>query len=150
MSCYFAAVSNACKDDPEVSTATFFLMKPSTLFLSAVSLCQQLKAPVADDTAGVIIMQNLVFSICSLHSFLEKNEFMDASKFWSSLDQAEQDRFVKAFGVLDPRKGRKALSSFTSEASGQHNEHQHPFISFLLQRMGKIAFQMEVSQVCFG
>lgn len=124
-------------------------MKPSILFHIAVSLCCQLKVPSTDDAAGIIIMQNLVFSICGLHSFLEKNESMDVSNFWSSLDQTEQDRFLKAFGVLDPRKGRRALASFISDASGQHNKHQHPFIYYLLQRIGKITFQMDVSQVCF-
>lgn len=124
-------------------------MKPSILFHVAVSLCCQLKVPLIDDTAGIVIQQNLVFSICGLHAFLEKNENMDISNFWSSLDLAEQDRFRKTFGILDPRKGKRTLQSFISDTSGQHDNGQHPFISYLLQRMGKITFQMGADQVCF-
>ncbi|KAL0281894.1 UNVERIFIED_CONTAM: hypothetical protein Sangu_2982600 [Sesamum angustifolium] len=104
---------------------TFFLMKPSILFLAAVYLCCQLKVPLIDDAAGVIIMQNLVFSICGLHSLLVDLEFVDVPNFWSNLERGEQERFLKAFGALDPRKGRMILASFTSDASGQQNQ-QHP------------------------
>ncbi|KAL0433004.1 UNVERIFIED_CONTAM: Small subunit processome component 20 [Sesamum latifolium] len=146
LSVYFAAVTTACRDK-EVSMGTFFLMKPSILFLVAVSLCCQLKVPLIDDAAGIIILQNLVFSICGLHSLLVELEFVDVPKFWSNLERGEQERFLKAFGALDPRKGSMILASFTSDASGQHNQQQHPFISYLLQRMGKITFQMDDNQM---
>ncbi|KAL6569638.1 hypothetical protein OROMI_014152 [Orobanche minor] len=145
LSCYFASVTDACRVE-KLSIENFFLMKPSVLFHTSVSLCCQLKVPSTEDASGAVILQNLVFSICWLHSFLEKDECTDVSKFWSNLDRAEQNRFLKAFGVLDPRKGRRTLTSLTCDASGQQNKHQHPFISFLLQRMGKISFQMEVAQ----
>lgn len=125
-------------------------MKPSILFHIAVSLCCQLKVPSTDEAAGIVTMQNLVFSICGLQSFLDKNESMDASTFWSSLDPTEQDRFRKAFSVLDPRKGRRNLDSLISDASGQLTKHQHPFISYLLQRLAKITFHMDITQVCFS
>ncbi|KAK4387987.1 hypothetical protein Sango_2405300 [Sesamum angolense] len=144
LSVYFAAVTTACRDK-EVLMGTFFLMKPSILFLAAVYLCCQLKVPLIDDAAGVIIMQNLVFSICGLHSLLVDLEFVDVPNFWSNLERGEQERFLKAFGALDPRKGRMILASFTSDASGQ--QHQHPFISYLLQRIGKITFQMDDNQM---
>ncbi|KAL7121582.1 hypothetical protein ACP275_02G190700 [Erythranthe tilingii] len=147
LSNYFNAVTKACQDKRDVSAGTFFLMKPSILFLVAASSCHQLKVPPADDKAGDIVKKNLEFSICGLHSFLERNECTDMPKFWSNLDQVEQDRFLKAFVVLDPSKGRRTLSSFTSEASGQHSQHHHPLISFLLQRMGKISIQMEDTQM---
>ncbi|KAH6786084.1 hypothetical protein C2S51_038539 [Perilla frutescens var. frutescens] len=147
MSSYFAAVTSACRDNNKVSAETFYLMKPSILFHIVVSLCCQLKVPSSDDTTGIIIMQNLVFSICGFHSFLEKNENMDVSSFWSSLDRAEQDRFLKAFGILDPRKGKRTLLSFISDTSGERDKHQHPFISYLLQRVGKITFQLEADQM---
>ncbi|KAL0366725.1 UNVERIFIED_CONTAM: Small subunit processome component 20 [Sesamum radiatum] len=76
LSVYFAAVTTACRDK-EVSMGTFFLMKPSILFHVAVSLSCQLKVPLIDDAAGVIILQNLVFSICGLHSLLVDLEFVD-------------------------------------------------------------------------
>ncbi|KAL3622254.1 hypothetical protein CASFOL_033665 [Castilleja foliolosa] len=146
LSRYFAAATDACRDN-KLSIESLFLMKPSILFQSAVSLCCQLKVPLTDDAAGPIILQNLVFSICCLNSYLEKDERMDVSKFWANLDRAEQDRFLKAFGVVDPSKGRRMLVSLTCDASNPQNKHQHPFISFLLQRMGKIAFQMEANQM---
>ncbi|KAL0287544.1 UNVERIFIED_CONTAM: Small subunit processome component 20 [Sesamum calycinum] len=119
LSVYFAAVTTACRDK-EVSMGTFFLMKPSILFLAAVYLCCQLKVPLIDDAAGVIIMQNLVFSICGLHSLLVDLEFVDVPNFWSNLERGEQERFLKAFGALDPRKGRMILASFTSDASDEN------------------------------
>ena len=143
LSSYFTAVDNS-----KTSADTFYLMKPSILFHLAVSLCCQLKVPLSDDAIGKVIMQNLVFSISHLHSFLEKNEHMDVSSFWSSLDSAEQDRFLKAFGILDPRKGKRTLKLYISDASDQHDKYQHPFISYFLQRMGKLTFQMEANQVC--
>ncbi|KAL3626591.1 hypothetical protein CASFOL_030140 [Castilleja foliolosa] len=146
LSRYFAAATDACRDN-KLSIETLFLMKPSILFQSAVSLCCQLKVPLTDDAAGHIILQNLVFSICCLNSYLVKDECMDVSKFWSNLDRAEQNRFFKAFGIVDPSKGRRKLASLTRDASNQQNKHQHRFISFLLQRMGKIAFQMEANQM---
>ncbi|KAL1533475.1 small subunit processome component 20 isoform X1 [Salvia divinorum] len=139
---YFTAV-----DYSKVSADAFYLMKPSILFHIAVSLCCQLKVPSSDDAIGKVIMQNLVFSITRLHSFLERSEYMDVSSFWSSLDSAEQDRFLKAFGILDPRKGKRTLKSYISDASDQHDKNQHPFISYFLQRMGKLTFQMEANQM---
>ncbi|KAG6388566.1 hypothetical protein SASPL_149995 [Salvia splendens] len=140
LSSYFTAVDNS-----KASADAFYLMRPSILFHLAVSLCCQLKVPSSDD-AGKVIMQNLVFSISHLHSFFEKNEHMDVSSFWSSLDSAEQDRFLKAFGILDPRKGNRTLKLYISD-SDQHDKNQHPFISYFLQRMGKLTFQMEANQV---
>ncbi|XP_042033869.1 small subunit processome component 20 homolog [Salvia splendens] len=142
LSSYFTAVDNS-----KTSADTFYLMKPSILFHLAVSLCCQLKVPSSDDAIGKVIMQNLVFSISHLHSFLEKNEYMDVSSFWSSLDSTEQDRFLKAFGILDPRKGKRTLKLYISDASDQHDKNQHPFISYFLQRMGKLTFQMEANQM---
>ncbi|KAG8377667.1 hypothetical protein BUALT_Bualt08G0056700 [Buddleja alternifolia] len=149
LSFYFAAVTNAREKQQQlgVSMETPLLMRPSMLFHLAVSFCCQLKVPLTDDAAGGVILKNLVFSILNLHSFFRENACRDVSKFWSNLESNEQDRFVKAFGVIDPRKGRRMLTSFTSDASGQHNQHQHPFISYLLQRMGKISFQMEANQM---
>ncbi|XP_057768678.1 uncharacterized protein LOC130988750 [Salvia miltiorrhiza] len=138
LSSYFAAVT-------KVTAGAFHLMKPSILFHIAVSLCCQLKVPFNDDhKTGIIIMQNLVFSVAALHSSLQNT---DVSSFWSNLDNADKDRFLKAFGVLDPRKGKRTLQSYISDASGEHDQNQHPFISYLLQRMGKLTFQMEVNQM---
>ncbi|KAL2525560.1 ARM repeat superfamily protein [Abeliophyllum distichum] len=80
VSFYFAVVTNTCNENKEMSMETLFLMRPSKLFSIAASLCCQLKAPLIDDAAGALIMKNLVFSICGLHSFLGKNEYMKPRK----------------------------------------------------------------------
>ncbi|KAG6399207.1 hypothetical protein SASPL_140683 [Salvia splendens] len=142
---YFTAVAN--RDKSKVRAEAFYLMKPSILFHVAVSLCCQLKVPLSDNGTGILIKQNLEFSISALHSFLKNNEYMDVSSFWLSLDSAEQECFLKAFGILDPRKGKRTLQSFISEADAQHDKNQHPFISYFLQRMGKLTLQMEANQM---
>ncbi|XP_042045018.1 small subunit processome component 20 homolog [Salvia splendens] len=145
LSSYFTAVAN--RDKSKVRAEAFYLMKPSILFHVAVSLCCQLKVPLSDNGTGILIKQNLEFSISALHSFLKNNEYMDVSSFWLSLDSAEQECFLKAFGILDPRKGKRTLQSFISEADAQHDKNQHPFISYFLQRMGKLTLQMEANQM---
>lgn len=147
LSLYFTVIDARTKNH-KMPIETFFLMKPSRLFLVTASFCSQLMAPLADDAACTTIMQNLVFSICRLHSILGKNACMDASKFWSSLENSAQDQFHQAFTVLDPLKGRRMLFSFTSDICVQRDKNQHPFISYLLQKLGKLSFQMEATQVC--
>ncbi|GMP51256.1 hypothetical protein CsSME_00017551 [Camellia sinensis var. sinensis] len=49
---YFASVTEANRENHEKSLETVFLMRPSRLFLIAVSLCCQLKAPLIDSTAS--------------------------------------------------------------------------------------------------
>lgn len=142
LSLYFTVVDDRTKSH-KIHVETFYLMKPSRLFLVAASFCSQLMAPLTDDAACATIMQNLVFSICHLHSILGKNACMDASKFWSSLENSVQDQFHKAFTVLDPLKGSRMLFSFTSDVCVQRDQNQHPFISYLLQKLGKLSFQME-------
>ncbi|XP_073295585.1 uncharacterized protein [Primulina huaijiensis] len=146
LSLYFTVIDARTKNH-KMPMEMFFLMKPSRLFLVAASFCSQLMAPLADDAACTTIMQNLVFSICHLHSILGKNACMDASKFWSSLENSAQDQFHKAFTILDPLKGRRILFSFTSDVYVQRDQNQHPFISYLLQKLGKLSFQMEAAQM---
>ncbi|XP_051119137.1 uncharacterized protein LOC127243259 [Andrographis paniculata] len=148
LSYYFTAVTNNCRQNNATSMEAFILMRPGILFLVAVSLCCQLKVQLNDDAAGSVILQNLVFAVCSLQSLLGKDECMDIPKYWSSLEQREKEYFLKAFGALDPKKGRRTLVTFTSDFVSRHNgHHQHPFISYFLQRMGKLSFQMEVPQM---
>jgi U3 small nucleolar RNA-associated protein 20 len=149
---YFANVIDASRENQEKSLGTYFLMKPSRLLIIAVSLCCQLKMQLNDDAASNLITQNLVFTICGVHSLMGQMEYIDSPKFWSSLEEQEQGRFLKAFELLDSRKGRSMFLSFTS---GDQKDHDHSkdirylTISYLLKRMGKIALQMEAIQVCF-
>ncbi|XP_022846936.1 small subunit processome component 20 homolog isoform X2 [Olea europaea var. sylvestris] len=152
VSFYFKEVTETCNKNKEMSPETFILMRPSRLFSIAASLCCQLKVPLIDDMAGDLIEKNLVFSICGLHSFLGKSDYMNLPDFWSNLEHNEKDRFLEAFHALDSRKGRSTLLSITSSLIVRHNtknddHHWHLFVSYLLQRMGKISLQMEDRQM---
>lgn len=152
ISLYFANVIDASRENQEKSLGTYFLMKPSRLFIIAVSLCCQLKTPFNDDAASNLITQNFVFTICGVHSLMGQMECLNSPNFWSSLEEHEQGRFLKAFQLLDSRKGRSVYFSLTS---GDQKDHDHSkdirylIISYLLKRIGKIALQMDAIQVCF-
>ncbi|KAH0641401.1 hypothetical protein KY285_037987 [Solanum tuberosum] len=146
VACYFATVTEACKENLELPQETYFLMRPSRLFLVATSLCCQLKVLQTDDAASDLITQNLVFSICSLHSFLGKNECKD--KFWSTIEHDEQGLLLKAFQQLDSRKGKNIYLSLVSDLSDQEDEGQrYLVISYLLKTMGKISLHVEDMQM---
>lgn len=146
VACYFATVTEACKENLELPQGTYFLMRPSRLFFIATSLCCQLKVLQTDASASDLITQNLVFSICSLHSFLGKNECTD--KFWSTIEHDEQGLLLKAFQQLDSRKGRNIYLSLVSDLSDQEDESQrYLVISYLLKTMGKISLHVEDMQV---
>lgn len=152
---YFTAVNQANREKDEKSMETFFLVTPSRLFMIAVSLCCQLKAHLTDDAASNLITQNLVFAICGVHSFKGQKAHGDLHQFCGSIEQHEQEYFLKAFQLLDSRKGRSTFESLTStcipnQSDQRNNENlQHLLVSSLLKRMGKIALQMEDIQVCF-
>ncbi|CAN4120834.1 unnamed protein product [Withania somnifera] len=148
VSCYFAAVTEACKGNGELPQGTYFLMKPSRLFFIATSLCCQLKVLQTDDTACDLITQNLVFSICTLHSFLGKNECKDRNKFWTTIEHGEQGLLLRAFQRLDSRKGKNIYLSLVSDLGDHEDERQRYFvISYLLKTMGKISLHVEDMQV---
>ncbi|PSS35668.1 Small subunit processome component like [Actinidia chinensis var. chinensis] len=149
---YFTSVTKANKENHEKPLGTFFLMRPSRLFLIAVSLCCQLKAPLIDNAASTLITQNLAFAICGVHSLLGLSKGVDAHSIWSTLEQHEQGRFLKAFQLLDSGKGKSMFASLTSGDNNQNDEkngdhRQSLLVSFLLKRMGKIALQTEAVQM---
>lgn len=152
---YFTAVNEANREKNEKSIETFSLVRRSRLFMIAVSLCCQLKAQLADDAASNLITQNLVFAICGVHSFVGQKEHVDPHQFWSAIEQHEQEHFLKAFQLLDSRKGRSIFESFMSSRihnlndQGNNEDLRHLLVSSLLKRMGKIALQMEAIQVYF-
>lgn len=146
VACYFATVTEACKENLVLPQGTYFLMRPSRLFFIATSLCCQLKVLQSDAAASDLITQNLVFSICSLHSFLGKKECKD--KFWSTIEHDEQGLLLKAFQQLDSRKGKNIYLSLVSDLSDQEDESQrYLVISYLLKTMGKISLHMEDVQM---
>ena len=152
---YFTAADKDNREKNEKSTETFFLVRPSRLFMIAVSLCCQLKAQLADDTASNLITQNLVFAICGVHSFMRQKANGDLHQYWTSIEHHEREHFLKAFQLLDSRKGRNIFEDLTSTCVRNPNDQrnnedlQHLLVSSLLRRLGKIALQMEDIQVCF-
>ncbi|XP_059666315.1 uncharacterized protein LOC132312087 [Cornus florida] len=149
---YFATVTEAHRQKHEKPLGSFLLMRPSRLYLNAVYFCCQLKARVTDNMTCNLITQNLVFVICAVHSLMVKNECIDPKGFWSKLEHDEQGLFLKAFQLLDSRKGRSMLASLTSGVDDQNDveniEHRQYFlVSYLLKRMGKIALQGEAMQM---
>lgn len=146
---YFGAVTGASIDN---SMETFFLMEPSRLFLVASSLCCQLETQSTfDDAVGNQIMQNLMSAICNLHSFEDKTT--EVAYRQSDIGQHEQGLFLKAFQLLDSRKGKGTYLSIISGEHGNNDQDpsqgvQYLLVSNLLKKMGKIALQKEAIQVC--
>ncbi|KAL2955225.1 hypothetical protein AAZX31_18G015600 [Glycine max] len=150
---YFARATDVSRETNGSSLRSYFIMSPSRLFLIATSLCCQLKMPFINDADSSLMTQNIVFAICGVHSLMGQNACIDPPAFWSTLEQQEKDRFLKAFDLLDSSKGRSMFmsSSFSSiyEDNNQLNvdNAQRALVSLLLRKMGKIALQMDVIQM---
>lgn len=149
---YFSAATETCRRNHEKSLGNYLLMKPSRLFMIAVSLCCQLKVQLMDSATTNLIQQNLTFSICGLHSLMVQKECLDLLKFWSTLESNEQNYFLKAFQLLDSRKGGAIFSSLSSDLSNQNDQEdgeslRYLLVSSLLKKMGKIALKMEDVQM---
>lgn len=148
---YFAAVTEARREDGEKSFGDFFLIKPSRVFMIAVSLCCQLETQDSfEDAFSNHITENLVSAICNMHSFRGYMECADFQNFWSNLGQHEQGLFLRAFQLLDLRKGRGLFLSIISGAGDQNDclasgDFQYLLVSNLLKKMGKIALQKDAT-----
>nr|GLL39955.1 small subunit processome component 20 homolog [Ipomoea trifida] len=141
---YFARVTKACNEN-QALLRSFFLMEPSRLFRIAVSLICQLNVQLVKDADEALITQNLVFAICGIQALLVHGSGH------SAFGPEEQSRYLKAFNLLDPKKGRNIFTAFTSYHGAQGNEQQTEhqgsmIVSCLLKRMGKIPIQMEALQ----
>lgn len=149
---YFDAAKAASKDDGK-PLGIYYLIRPSRLFMIAASLCCQMKTQLNDDAASNLITENLAFSVCHVHSLIGQTECADPHQFWSNLEQHEQAHFLRAFELLDARKGRSMFLSLTSGICDPNDESaskniQYLIVSNLLKKMGKTALQMEAIQVC--
>lgn len=147
---YFTTVIENSRRNSERSPGTYSLMKPSRLFLIATSFCCQLKSELTDKDADLIV-QNLVFSICGLHSVIGKVENANSCPFWSTLEQPEQRLFLQAFQLLDSGKGRSMLLPRMTGVFDQNDACPeaicHLLVSNLLKQMGKVALQTDTIQV---
>ncbi|OWM88808.1 hypothetical protein CDL15_Pgr020762 [Punica granatum] len=149
---YFATMTEACTGDNKSLLQNYFLMRPSRLFFITVSLCCQLKNQLSDDSAASVITENLIFALCSLHSSMGCMEPEASQKFWSSIGHDDQVRFLRAFQLVDPGKGRATFLYLNSEMGNHSSEGPYGDVRFLLVRilfktMGKIALQMEPVQM---
>ncbi|XVE81263.1 hypothetical protein DITRI_Ditri15bG0049500 [Diplodiscus trichospermus] len=169
---YFTCASESRRGSVETSNEALFLMTPSRLFMIAVSLCCQLKAPINDDEAAAkdvsldgkkekeknhyhwtaLITKNLVFAICGLNSLMREWAGVNHTGFWSTLKQHEQELFLKAFRLLNSRKATGMLLSITGGTHDQngtdHSEGlQYLLVSNLLKQLAKLALEMETTQM---
>lgn len=147
---YIYTVTEEKDEKPDRS---YFLMRPSRLFMIAVSLCCQLKTKVGDDAASDLIVQNLVLTISCVHSLMGQLECGEPQKFWSTLEPNEQGYFLKALKLLDSGKGQSMFLSLTSDKFEKKDDTcakdiRHLLVCNLLKKMGKVALQMEDVQVC--
>lgn len=149
---YFSTITEASGKNQEKPIQSYFLMRPSRLFMIAVSFCCQLKAKISNDAASNLIEQNLIFTICGVHSLMGQLECGEPQKFWSVLELNEKGYFLKALKLLHSGKGQGMFLSFTSgEFDKKDNacpkDIRHLLVSNLLKKMGKIALQMEDVQM---
>ncbi|XP_073005480.1 uncharacterized protein [Typha latifolia] len=156
---YFTGVSEARRSDNEkLRIDSFSLVDPSRLFVIAVSFMNQLKRDLSDDAANNLIVQNLVFSVCGLHSFCKQRQISALDQFWSTLSSAEQGCYIESFELLGSRKAKnKFLLSTTSRSVSSVQKDQPNYdtsedlqsllVAPLLKRMGKIAMDMEDVQM---
>ncbi|WVZ05123.1 hypothetical protein V8G54_018469 [Vigna mungo] len=150
---YFAHVTDASRENHGTSLRSYFIMSPSRLFLIATSLCCQLKMPLINDSDSSLITQIFIFAICGVHSLMGQSACIDPPAFWSTLSQQEKDQFLKAFDLLDSRKGRSMFMSSSTSSIYEHSNQlnvdnaQRALVSLLLKKMGKIALQMDTIQM---
>ncbi|KAJ1406610.1 hypothetical protein SESBI_24968 [Sesbania bispinosa] len=106
--------------------------------------------PLMDDADSNLMTQNIVFAICGI---MGQIACIDPSAFWSTLEQHEKDWFLKAFDLIDSRKGRSMfMSSLTSSVYEDNTQlnvdnTRHILVSILLRKMGKIALKMDAIQM---
>lgn len=150
---YFSHVTDASRENHGTSLRSYFIMSPSRLFLIATSLCCHLKMPVINDSDSSLMTQIIIFAICGVHSLMGQSACIDPPAFWSTLSQQEKDRFLKAFDLLDSRKGRSMFMSSSTASIFEHSNQlnvdnaQRALVTLLLRKMGKIALQMDAIQV---
>ncbi|XP_011045607.1 PREDICTED: U3 small nucleolar RNA-associated protein 20-like [Populus euphratica] len=149
---YFASANKAIKQDHEKSLGMFFLMRPSRVFMIAVSLCCQLETEVIDDAMSNLITHNLATASFATHILMGRMECIDPCKFWSALDEREQGQFLEAFQLLDTRKGRGMLLHVISGVRRHNNVNQSDnlqyfLVSNLLKKMGDIALLKDAIQM---
>jgi U3 small nucleolar RNA-associated protein 20 len=114
-----------------------------------------LKRSLIDEAGSSLMTQNIVFAILGFHSLMGQTACIDPPAFWSTLEQHEKNRFLKALTLINARKRARmfesssSLNSCASEDNNQLTDRttQYRLVSLLLRAMGKIALETDVIQV---
>jgi U3 small nucleolar RNA-associated protein 20 len=114
-----------------------------------------LKRSLIDEAGSSLMTQNIVFAILGFHSLMGQTAYIDPPAFWSTLEQHEKNRFLKALTLINARKRARmfesssSLNSCASEDNNQLTDRttQYRLVSLLLRAMGKIALETDVIQV---
>lgn len=148
---YFSFVEKS-KREKKFDGKSSLLIQPSMLFLIAVSLMKQLRAELSDTTANNLIVQNLSYSVCNLHTLVKQTT--SPHQFWSSLSSSDHSAFLEGFELFGSTKAKNAFllcTSASTDVNGSNldggEELTSLLVSSLLKRMGKIAMQMQDTQV---
>uniref|UniRef100_A0A0D9YB09 Uncharacterized protein n=1 Tax=Oryza glumipatula TaxID=40148 RepID=A0A0D9YB09_9ORYZ len=148
---YFSFVEKS-KREKKFDGKSSLLIQPSMLFLIAVSLMKQLRAELSDTTANNLIVQNLSYSVCNLHTLVKQTT--SPHQFWSSLSSSDHSAFLEGFELFGSTKAKNAFllcTSASTDVNGSNldggEELTSLLVSSLLKRMGKIAMQMQDTQM---
>uniref|UniRef100_A0A0E0FNN1 Uncharacterized protein n=1 Tax=Oryza nivara TaxID=4536 RepID=A0A0E0FNN1_ORYNI len=148
---YFSFVEKS-KREKKFDGKSSLLIQPSMLFLIAVSLMKQLRAELSDTTANNLIVQNLSYSVCNLHTLVKQTT--SPHQFWSSLSSSDHSAFLEGFELFGSTKAKNAFllcTSSSTDVNGSNldggEELTSLLVSSLLKRMGKIAMQMQDTQM---
>ena len=147
---YFATAEKR-KREQKLDAPSWLLVQPSRLFIIAVSLLKQLRTELSDTTANNLIVQNLAYSVCNLHMLIRQST--STPQFWSSIS-SDRGAFLEGFELLGSTKLKNMFllcTSTSSDASGSSlgiNEGPTSLlVSSILKKMGRIAMQMQDTQV---
>uniref|UniRef100_J3L1D9 Uncharacterized protein n=1 Tax=Oryza brachyantha TaxID=4533 RepID=J3L1D9_ORYBR len=147
---YFSSVEKS-KREMKLDGKSALLVQPSRLFLIAVSFLKQLRAELSDTTANNLIVQNLSYAVCNLHTLIKQTS---PHQFWSSLSSCDHGAFLEGFELFGLTKAKNTFllcTSTSTDVNGSNldgsEELTSLLVSSILKRMGKIAMQMEDTQM---
>ncbi|XP_062230251.1 uncharacterized protein LOC133927941 isoform X2 [Phragmites australis] len=148
---YFSTVERR-KREEKLDVKLCLLVQPSRLFIIAVSFLKQLRTELSDATANNLIVQNLAYSVCNLHMLIRRST--SSHQFWSSFSSSDRGVFLEGFELLGSSKAKNTFllctSTSTDLAGSSLDRSEEPtslLVSSVLKRMGKIAMQMQDTQM---
>ncbi|XP_039847986.1 small subunit processome component 20 homolog isoform X2 [Panicum virgatum] len=147
---YFATVEKRKREQKLVATS-WLLVQPSRLFIIAVSFLKQLRTELSDTAANNLIVQNLAYSVCNLHTSIRQST--STHQFWSSISSSDHSALLEGFELLGSTKAKNVFLLCTSTATDvsvssldSSEEPKSLLVSSILKSMGKIAMQMQDTQ----